>query len=93
MYMDDVMKSVSSVEKAIGLRHDLTELLGLTGIKVRKWCSNKPDVLKHIPVEDRAGNIHLEDGKMSTIKTLGVFWKSKEDVFTFQLVAPPYDNN
>ena len=30
---------------------------------------------------------------MSTIKMLGVSWKSKEDVFTFQLVAPPYDDN
>ena len=40
-------------------------------------------------MEDRAGTIHLEDGKMPTIKTLGVLWKSKQDVFTFQLVAPP----
>ena len=38
-------------------------------------------------MEDRAGNIHLEDRNMPTIKTLGVLWKSK-DVFTFQLVAP-----
>ena len=49
------MKSVSSVEKAVGLRHDLTELLGLSGMKTRKWCSNEPDVLRDIPVEDRAG--------------------------------------
>ena len=44
-------------------------------------------------MEDRAGNIGLEDGNMPTIKTLGVLWKSKEDVFTFQLVAPPFDDN
>ena len=42
MYMDDVMKSVSNVEKAVGLWHDLTELLGLAGIKIRKWCSKCP---------------------------------------------------
>ena len=30
---------------------------------------------------------------MPTIKTLGVLWKSKEDVFTFQLAAPTYDDN
>ena len=57
MYMDDVMKSVSNVEKAFGLRHDLTELLELAGMKIRKWCSNEPDVLRDITVEDRAGNI------------------------------------
>ena len=78
MYMDDVMKSASNVEKAVGLWHDLTELLGLTGMKIRKWCSNE---------QDRAGNIHLEDGNMPTIKTLGVLWKSKEDV------APTYGDN
>ena len=93
MYMDDVMKSVSNVEKAAGLWHNLTKLLGLAGMKIRKWCSNEPDVLRDIPVEDRAGNIHLEDGNMSTIKTLGELWKSKEHVFTFQLVAPPCDDN
>ena len=84
------MKSVSSVEKPVGLWHDLKELLGLAGMKIEKWCSNEPDVLRDIPVEDRAGNIHLEDGKMSTVKTLGVLWKSKEDTFTFQWVALPY---
>ena len=93
MYMDDVMNSVSNVEKSVGLWRNLTKLLGLAGMKIRKWCSNEPDVLRDIPVEDRAGNIRLEDGNMPTIKTLGVLWKSKEDVFTFQLVAPPYDDN
>ena len=52
MNMDDIMKSVSSVQKAIGLWHDLTELLRLAGMKIRKWCSNEPDVLRDIPVED-----------------------------------------
>lgn len=93
MYIDDVMDSVSSIEKAIGLRRDITELLGLAGMRIRKWCSNEPDVLQDIPEEDRAGEIHLEDGKLPTIKTLGVLWKSKEDVFTFQLVAPPCDTH
>ena len=93
MYMDDVMKCVSNVEKAVGLRHDLTELLGLARMKIRKLCSNEPDVLRDIPVEDRADNIHLEDGNMPTIKTLAVLWKSKEDVFTFQLVATLCDDN
>ena len=63
MYMDDVMKPVSNVEKAVGLQHNLTKLLGLAEMKIRKWCSNEPDVLGDIPVEDRAGNILFEDGK------------------------------
>ena len=61
MYMDDVL--VSSVEKAVGLRHNLTELLGLAGMNIRKLCNNELDVLRDIPVEDQAGNIHLEYGK------------------------------
>ena len=68
MCMDDVMKSVSNVEKAVGLWHNLTKLLGLAGMKIRKWCSNEPDVLRDIPVEDRAGNILLKDGNLPTIK-------------------------
>ena len=61
MYMDDVIKSVFSVEKAVGLWHDFTELLGLAGMKIRKWCSN-------IPVEDGAGDINLEDEKCLLLK-------------------------
>ena len=68
MYMNDVMKSVSNVEKAVGLLDNLTELLGLAGMKIRKWCSNKPDILRDIPMEDRAGNIHLEDGTCLLLK-------------------------
>ena len=45
MYMDDVVKSVSNVEKAVGLWRNLTKLLGLAGMKIRKWCSNEADVL------------------------------------------------
>ena len=36
MYMDDVMKSVSNVEKAVGLWCNLTKLLGLAEMKIRK---------------------------------------------------------
>ena len=46
MYMDDIMKSVSNVEKAVGLWCNLTKLLRLGGMKIRKWCSNEPDVLR-----------------------------------------------
>ena len=35
-YMDDVMKSISNVEKAVGLQCDITELLGYAGMKIRK---------------------------------------------------------
>ena len=38
MYMDDVIKSPSNVEKAVGLWHDFTELLGLVGTC---WNENK----------------------------------------------------
>ena len=34
MYMDDVMQSISNAEKAVGLWHDLTELLRLAGMKI-----------------------------------------------------------
>ena len=61
MYMDDVMKSVSNVEKVVGLWCNLTKLLGLAGMKIRKWCSNEPDVLRDIPVEDLAGTFTMED--------------------------------
>ena len=50
----------------------------------RKWISNESKVLKKIPEEDREMEVNLESGEFPSVKTLGILWKAKDEVFTFQ---------
>lgn len=59
-YMDDLMPSVESSSKAIKMRQELTTLGDKAKFHIRKWNSNRREVLEDIPEEDRALEINLE---------------------------------
>ena len=52
---------------------------------------NSKQVLEKIPEEDRAAEVDLDKGNLPSVKTLGVLWLTKEDVFTYK-VNPPEDD-
>jgi len=87
-YMDDNMASYPSKEKSIKLYEELSTLWGSAGMHARKWHSNSEQVLKKIPEEDRAAEVDLNKGNLPSVRTLGVLWLAKEDVFTYR-VNPP----
>ena len=84
-YMDDSLDSTKTEEEAIELYRQLNGLWNLAGMQPRKWLSNSSRVLEKIPCEKRAAEIDLERGSIPSIKTLGVLWSAKEDVFSFQV--------
>ena len=53
-YVDDCLKSVSSVEEAVALVKELKTLLAQGGFNLTKWTSNHPAVLEAIPLSDRS---------------------------------------
>ena len=83
-YMDDSMDSVTDIEEAVKLYHELSTLWGKAHMHARKWLSNSPEVLEHIPVKDRASHVNLNSDNLPTIKTLGILWIADRDVFTFK---------
>ena len=92
MYVDDVLDSFETVDEAIQLRHELSELLAMCNFKLRKWSSNDSTVLNDIPTEDRLQSLEIHDTEESPkIKTLGVLWESTSDVFTFRVQPPNVD--
>ena len=91
IYMDDSMDSVQDEEKGVKLYHQLAALWNKAGMRARKWLSNSPEVLSAIPVEDRASEIDLDSGELPTVKTLGILWRAKEDIFSFHS-SPPEEN-
>ena len=51
--MDDLMPSVESSSQAIETRQQLTMLGDKAKFHIRKWISNRREVLEDIPEEDR----------------------------------------
>ena len=76
-YVDDCLKSVSTVEEAIALTKELKDLLARGGFNLTKWTSNHPAVLEEIPLHDqskkakeRSIDAPMEESlRMATVKT------------------------
>ena len=86
MYVDDLMKSVSSSEAAIKLSTQLRELLMKGGFRLTKWLCNDRDVLVEIPEHERASsvvNLDIED--LPTACTLGLKWNVEADKFIWDV--------
>ncbi|XP_055623126.1 uncharacterized protein LOC129766576 [Toxorhynchites rutilus septentrionalis] len=84
-YMDDFIRGENSVESAIQLRREMTELLKRGGFRLRKWCSNIQAVLEGVPEEDLATQSNLSFDSDETIKTLGINWEPSTDQFRFSI--------
>ena len=64
MYVDDMMKSTGTTEKAVGLASQLRKLLEKGGFRLTKWYSNDRELLATIPESERAKsvvNLELEN--------------------------------
>ena len=82
-YVDDVLDSVDSEEKAILLCKQLIQMWDLANMTIRKWISNSPKVLEMVPPEKRAIEVDLSK-ELPTTKTLGLTWNAEKDIFQFK---------
>ena len=87
-YMDDLMPSVESSSEAIEMRQQLTTLGDKAEFHIRKWISNRHDVLEDIPEEDRVSQLNLEMNELPVTKTLGISWTATDDQFSFYYSPP-----
>ena len=84
-YVDDLLKSVKSVETAKRLVNELTDLLKLGGFRLTKWISNSSEVLKSIPATEIAKDLSINLDKSNDLRPLGIAWNVASDCFTFNL--------
>lgn len=56
-YVDDCLKSSESVEKAVELVRDLSDLCHKGGFHLTQWISNSRDVLQAIPEKEHSKNV------------------------------------
>src|SRR5574343_104410 len=87
-YMDDVSDSRHSEEDALKLALELVELLQHANMKIRKFYSNSPLVLKTLPAELLAKQVTIGDDVISVEpgKILGMRYNAdeNEDFLSFQ---------
>lgn len=66
------MTSLETDDETIKIPDQLIELLGKAGFKIRRWCSNRSNMLEDIPLKDHVANVNIEESELPSMKTLGV---------------------
>ena len=83
-YVDDLVKSVETVDEAVSLAKELPELLSKGGFHLHKWLSNSVEVLESV-TEGECGveivDMDLDD--LPVQRALGLRWNVAEDSFVF----------
>ncbi|KAJ8913119.1 hypothetical protein NQ315_006037 [Exocentrus adspersus] len=84
-YMDDLLVSLDSIQEALEVYKELTEIFKSAGFFLRKWSSNNSHILANIldnkPNDDKLVEFH--DNK--ELKTLGIAWNSAIDVLSYSV--------
>jgi len=83
MYVDDLMSGENSVERAIHLQKQISQLVKAGGMEICKWSSNDPAVMASIPEHLRETKSSLSLDTDHAVKALGVLWNTTTDHFTF----------
>ena len=81
-YVDDLLKSLDTIEQAKKLYHESTALFSDSGFKLMKWSANAEEILNIIPKEAcaSASKIITQNGSPSQVHgTMGLQWDPSTD--------------
>ena len=87
-YVDDLLKSVGTEDKAIELINNVKGICAKGGFKLTKFVSNSRKVIDTVPEIDRTKELKgldLGQDKLPIGRALGVQWCVESDVFNFRI--------
>ena len=67
---------------ALVKQREVNELLRAGGFVLRKWTSNEPDLLSHLPPSDLAAGRNFDNAEPS-FHMLGLAWQAEGESFVF----------
>ncbi|XP_065092160.1 uncharacterized protein LOC135713002 [Ochlerotatus camptorhynchus] len=82
-YVDDYIGGANSIEEAVQLRRELSELLEKGGFMLRKWTSNRLEVLQGLENDQIGTQSSLQFSPNESIKALGIRWEPEPDQLRF----------
>lgn len=80
--MDDICVGAESLEAAQALQINLIWLLGRSGLELKKWASNSPELLSKLKPEDFSAD-PLTFDQDNSVQVLGMRWNPNRDYFSF----------
>ncbi|XP_037942534.1 uncharacterized protein LOC119675408 [Teleopsis dalmanni] len=80
-YVDDGLGGSDSLITAIEAQRQLIHILKKHQFYLRKWSANHPQLLKNISQDHQVVNLDFTNDNNESIKTLGLFWLPKADLF------------
>lgn len=87
-YVDDLIVTFDSIEEAIEIATGLARELDKYKFPLRKWASNRPEVLEALSREQAPTQGYFITDN-NTRKTLGVYWKADTDDLEFVINITP----
>ena len=89
-YVDDGLTGANSIEEAVELQMELQELFSQGNFLLRKWNSNRPAVLQHIPSELRDVHSTQTTLRLSALSgtPIQITFVSQSQIFPPSIVSP-----
>lgn len=90
IYVDDIVTGADSIEQALQLRIDLSEILSSGGFHLRKWTSNNKHFIADLPSSELYSSDFKNFDELSelSLKILGLSWRPQTDSFQFEVLTP-----
>ncbi|XP_074026866.1 uncharacterized protein [Leptinotarsa decemlineata] len=83
-YVDDLISGSDSIENAIKVKRDLSEILSNAGFFLRKWMSNERAIIDQAnECEHDQQNYYITD--QQSTKALGILWHATDDVLSYDV--------
>ncbi|KMQ82936.1 gag-pol protein, partial [Lasius niger] len=84
-YVDDILTGANTLEEALTIQQQLTQLCTAGGFPLKKWAANTDALLEDIPPEHRQHNHPPTWDQDFEHPTLGLQWHPREDAFSFKV--------
>ncbi|KAK9729045.1 Phosphotyrosine interaction domain (PTB/PID) [Popillia japonica] len=79
-YMDDLISGADTIEQARTLKLQIKEVFREACFPLRKWCTDRPELLESRGCENTQSYIIPDD---ESFKTLGLYWDPKADSLNY----------
>ncbi|XP_045449996.1 uncharacterized protein LOC123658688 [Melitaea cinxia] len=86
IYIDDIVTGSSTLEDACDIKSQVIALLTRGRFELRKWVSNRPELLSDLPSEACLSEaITFNQAEDTTVKVLGLKWEPGSDSCVFNV--------